>query len=115
MRRLRHLDYMSIILALIVAGGLAGWAASVAVNYFEADAPIPAQQQSVEPEWRAPGAARRMPPARSLVRAEAEAGNGARRDGRISRAAQAGRPGERTPGPRGSCKNRAAGKVQAGM
>jgi hypothetical protein len=50
MRRLRYLDYKSMILALIVAGGLAGWAASVAVNYFEGDAPSPAQQQTVEPE-----------------------------------------------------------------
>ncbi len=50
MRWFRHLDYVSIILALIVPGGLAGWAASVAVNYFEddlnADAPSPAQQQT---------------------------------------------------------------------
>jgi hypothetical protein len=53
MRRLRPLDYISIILALIVAGGLAGWAASVAVNYFEGrntDGPSPAQQQTIEPE-----------------------------------------------------------------
>jgi hypothetical protein len=54
MRRLRRLDYISIILALIAAGGLAGWAASVAVEYFEgnlnAHAPSPTQQQTVEPE-----------------------------------------------------------------
>jgi hypothetical protein len=54
MRRLRRLDYMSIILALIAAGGLAGWAASVAVEYFEgdrnADGPNPSQQQTIEPE-----------------------------------------------------------------
>jgi hypothetical protein len=41
---------MSIILALIAVGGLAGWAASIAVNYFEGDAPRPAQQQTVKPE-----------------------------------------------------------------
>jgi hypothetical protein len=50
MRQLRHLDYMSIILALIVAGCLAGWAASVAVNYFDQDDLNGAQRQTVEPE-----------------------------------------------------------------
>jgi hypothetical protein len=54
MRQFRYRDLMSIMLALIVAGCLAGWAASVAVNYFEgdlnADGASPSQQQTVEPE-----------------------------------------------------------------
>jgi hypothetical protein len=49
MRRLRRLDYLSIILALIVAGGLVGWAASVAVDYFESGSTT-APQQHTEPE-----------------------------------------------------------------
>jgi hypothetical protein len=54
MRQLRKLDLMLIILALIAAGGLAGWAASVAVEYFEGDLNVdgtsPSQQGTVEPE-----------------------------------------------------------------
>lgn len=49
MRRLRNLDLLLIILALIVAGGLAGGAASVAVDYLESGSTI-APQQHTEPE-----------------------------------------------------------------
>jgi hypothetical protein len=35
---------MSIILALVVAGALAGWAASIAVDYLEGE------QQTIDPE-----------------------------------------------------------------
>jgi hypothetical protein len=55
MRQLHTRDFMAIILALLVAGGLAGWAASVAVNYFDRDnlntgGSSSAQQQTVDPE-----------------------------------------------------------------
>ncbi|SDS77563.1 hypothetical protein [Bradyrhizobium canariense] len=56
MRRFRNRDFVAIIFALLVAGALTGWAASVAVNYFErvdpdaGDRSSPAQQHTVDPE-----------------------------------------------------------------
>lgn len=48
MRPFRNRDFMALILGLLVAGGLAGWAASVAVNYFDQDDTT--QERTVDPE-----------------------------------------------------------------